>query len=191
MTLDASLIAYGSVLILPLAVIEGPLVSIATGFLSASGYFDWVWAASLLVVGDLIGDVLYYWIGRSGRTPMAGLLRRFGIRSTVTPEMQRHLTEHSTKMLFIGKWTQSIGIVVLIGSGMLRLPLLRFILVNLIATLPKSLVLFGLGYFANNYYADLAQHAFITTIVLGLVGIAGVALVVRRFDGFGVGGTGR
>jgi membrane protein DedA with SNARE-associated domain len=191
MTLDASLIAYGSVLILPLAVIEGPLVSIATGFLSAAGYFDWVWALSLLVVGDLIGDVLYYWIGRSGRTPMAGLLRRFGVRSTVTPEMQRHLTEHSTKMLFIGKWTQSIGIVVLIGSGMLRLPLLRFILVNLIATLPKSLVLFGLGYFASNYLADLAQHAVITTIVLGLVGIAGVVLVLRRFDGFGVGGTGR
>jgi membrane protein DedA with SNARE-associated domain len=191
MTLDGSLIAYGSVLILPLAVIEGPLVSIATGFLSASGYFDWAWALGLLIVGDLIGDVLYYWIGRSGRTPMVGLLRRFGVRNTVTPDMQRHLAEHSTKMLFIGKWTQSIGIVVLIGSGMLRLPLTGFILVNLVATVPKSLVLFGLGYFASNYYAELADHALITTILLGLVGIAGVALVIRRIDNFRIGGTGR
>ncbi len=191
MTLDASLIAYGSILILPLAVIEGPLVSIAAGFLSASGYFDWIWALWLLICGDLIGDLLYYWIGRTGKTPMVGLLRRLGMRSSVTPEMQRHLTEHSTKMLFIGKWTQSIGIVVLIGSGMLRLPLTRFILVNLVATVPKSLVLFGLGYFASNYYAELADHALITTILLGLVGIAGVALVIRRIDNFRIGGTGR
>jgi len=191
MTLDGSLIAYGSILILPLAVIEGPLVSIATGFLSASGYFDWIWALCLLIGGDLIGDLLYYWIGRTGKAPMVGLLRRFGMRSTVTPAMQSHLTEHSTKMLFIGKWTQSIGVVVLIGSGMLRLPLPRFIVVNLIATVPKSLLLFGLGYFASDYYADLAGHALITLVVLGLLGIAAVIIVLRRIDGLGIGGTGR
>jgi membrane-associated protein len=191
MTLDGSLIAYGSALILPLAVIEGPLVSIAAGFLSASGYFDWALALFLLICGDLIGDVVYYWIGRTGRTPMVGLLRRLGVSSTVTPEMQRHLTEHSTKMLFIGKWTQSIGIVVLIGSGMLRLPLSRFILVNLVATVPKSLVLFGLGYFASHYYMDLAQHAVITTLTLALIGVAAIFVVLRRIEGFRAGGTGR
>ena len=52
-------------------------------------------------------------------------------------------------MLVIGKWTHTIGCVVLIGSGMLRLPLPRFILINLLATVPKSAVLFGIGYFAD------------------------------------------
>ena len=49
MTIDSFLIAHGSALILPLSVIEGPVVSILTGFLSAQGYFHWYWALCLLV----------------------------------------------------------------------------------------------------------------------------------------------
>ena len=191
MTLDGSLIAHGSALILPLAVIEGPLVSIAAGFLSAQGYFDWWWALCLLVFGDLIGDVIYYWIGRTGRTGITSVLRRVGVRSTVTAEMQRHLKEHATKMLFIGKWTQSIGVVVLIGSGMLHLPLPRFVLINLLATVPKSAVLFSVGYFVSGHYRLFGDHLALGTIVLGLVGVAAIALVLRRVDIIRAGGTGR
>lgn len=190
-SLDASLIAHGSALILPLAVIEGPLVSVAAGFLSGQGYFDWLWSLCLLVCGDVLGDVLYYWIGRTGKTGLVKLLRRLGVRSTVDPETQRHLKDNATKMLLIGKWTQSIGVVVLIGSGMLRVPVGRFFLVNLLASVPKSLVLFGLGYFAGHHYQELAQHAGLTAIVLGLLGIAGIALVLRRADISHIGGAGR
>lgn len=188
MTLDTFLIAHGSAIILPLAVIEGPLVSIAVGFLSAQGYFDWLWALGLLIAGDLIGDLLYYWIGRKGRTPLAGLLRRFGVRSTVTPELQAHLRDHATKMLCIGKWTQSMGLVVLIGSGMLRLPLAKFILVNLLATLPKTGVLFGIGYFAGNRYATLEHHPVVTAVVLGVAGLGAILLVLRRAEAIRAGG---
>ncbi len=134
MTLGGFLIAHGSALILPLAIIEGPFVTILTGFLVAQQYFNLYWALCLLVCADLIGDVIYYWVGRTGRTPLAGLGRRLGMCSFITPEVQRGLTHNATKMLFVGKWTHSIGGVVLMGSGMLRLPLARFILVNLLAS---------------------------------------------------------
>ncbi len=190
-TLDGSLIAHGSALILPLAVIEGPFVSVVAGFLSAQGYFDWLWALCLLVLGDLLGDLLYYWVGRSGKTGLTSLLRRFGVRSTVTPEMQLHLKDHAAKMLFIGKWTQSIGVVVLVGSGMLRLPLPQFLLVNLIATVPKSAVLFSVGYFAANHIEMLTHHMVIGSVVLGAVGVASIWLVLRRFDTIRAGSAGR
>ena len=158
-TLDGFLIAHGSALILPLAVIEGPVVTILTGFLSAQGYFDWYWALCLLVCGDLIGDLIYYWIGRTGRTPLAGLGRRLGAAPRrARPSCNDGLTHNAAKMLFIGKWTHSIGWLVLIGSGMLRLPLPRFMLVNLLATIPKSAVLFGVGYFAGDCYPLFEQH---------------------------------
>src|SRR5580693_671152 len=141
MTLSGFLIEYGSVLILPLSVIEGPVVSVLTGFLSAQGYFDWYWVLCLLVCGDLIGDVIYYWIGRTGGTPLAGLGRRFGVRCAVPDSFLCRIRRNAIKMLFIGKWTHSIGAFVLIGSGMLHMPFPRFILVNLLATVPKSAVL--------------------------------------------------
>ena len=180
MTLSGFLIAHGSALILPLAVIEGPIVTLLTGFLSAQGYFDWCWALCLLVCGDVVGDVIYYWVGRTGRTPLAGLGRWLGVRRAVSPRLQRRLTHNATRMLLIGKWTHSVGGLVLIGSGMLHLPLPRFILVNLLATLPKSAVLFSFGYFAADYYPLFERHIVLGTILLCGMGAAGVALVLRR-----------
>ena len=191
MTPDGFLVAHGSVVILPLSVIEGPVISILTGFLAAEGYISWYWALCLLVCGDLIGDVIYYWIGRSGRSPLIGLARRLGVRRCVPAEVQAGLTHNAAKMLCIGKWTQSIGCVVLIGSGMLRLPLARFILINLLATIPKSTALFCVGYFAGNCYPLFEQHYALGAFVLCAIGAVAIVLVLRRADGLRAGGTGR
>jgi membrane protein DedA with SNARE-associated domain len=190
-TLDGFLIAHGSALILPLSVIEGPFVTIISGVLAAQGYFDWYWALVLLVCGDLIGDVAAYWIGRTGGTNLAKLGRWLGARRTVPPDLQRRLRQNATKMLFIGKWTHSIGWLVLIGSGMLRLNLAKFLAVNLLATVPKSAVLFAVGYFAGAYYPLLERHAVGGTIVLFGIGVAAMVLVLWRADGIWVRGTGR
>jgi membrane-associated protein len=190
-TIDGFLIAHGSALILPLSVIEGPVVTILTGFLSAQGYFRWYSALCLLICGDVIGDVILYWIGRTGRTPLAGLARRFGLRRTVPQEVQNGLRHNAAKMLFIGKWTHSIGWFVLIGSGMLRVPLPRFIGLNLLATIPKSAVLFCAGYFAGDCVPVFERHYALGTTVLCIAGAAAIALVLRRTEGIWAGGTGR
>ncbi len=187
MTLDGFLIAHGSALILPLAVVEGPVVSIAAGFLSARGYFDWVLAFCLLALGDVIGDLLYYWLGRSGKTPLGFVLRWLGVRGTVSPEMQARLKGNATRVLLIGKWTQSAGLVVLIGCGMLRVPLPRFILVNTLATLPKTALLMAIGAFAGAHVAVLEDHEVLTAVVLGVVGVAAIVLVLRRAESIGAG----
>jgi membrane protein DedA with SNARE-associated domain len=191
-TLDGFLIAHGSALILPLAVIEGPFVSVLTGFLSAQGYFAWAPALVMLVCGDLIGDVIYYWIGRTGRSPLSSLGQRLGVGRVLSPELQRGLTQNAAKMLFIGKWTHSIGCLVLIGAGMLRVPLPRFILVNLAATLPKSALLFSVGYFAGDHYSRFfEQHTLLAMVLLCAVGLAAMVLVLRRADSGLADGTGR
>jgi membrane protein DedA with SNARE-associated domain len=179
-TPDTLLTEYGSALILPLSVIEGPIVTVVTGFLSQQGYFTWVWAVILLVCGDLIGDVLYYWIGRGGGPRLAGIARRVGLHSDVPDELRHELTEHSTRMLIIGKWTHSIGCLVLIGSGMLHLPLPRFLLINLLATVPKTGALFAFGYYASSYFPRIEQHAILATVLLATIGVAAIALVFRR-----------
>ena len=180
MTLEGLLIEHGGALILPLAVIEGPIVSVVTGFLSARGYFDWYWALCLLVCGDVIGDLIYYSVGRGSGTRLARVFRRFLPSGGVPRELQNGLTRNSAKMLLIGKWTHSIGFLVLICSGMLRLPLRRFFLVNTLASLPKSAVLLGLGYFVGDHYPLFERHVVFTTIMLCAVGITGMLAILRR-----------
>lgn len=180
MTLSAFLIAHGSALILPLAVVEGPVVAIVTGFLAAQGYFDWYWVLPLLICADLIGDIICYWIGRAGIAPLGCVGRLVGVRGVPMPALQQELARNATKMLLVGKWTHTIGAVVLVGSGMLRLPLWHFILVNLLGTIPKCAVLFGFGYFAGDHYTLLERHALLATALLCALGIASIALILRR-----------
>jgi membrane protein DedA with SNARE-associated domain len=182
-TLAGFLIAHGSALILPLSVIEGPVVSIVTGFLAAQGYFDWYWALPLLVAGDLVGDVICYWIGRAGLTRLTFARRRLGIGGALTPALQNQLRRNAARMLLVGKWTHSVGCLVLVGSGMLRLPLARFILINLAATVPKSALLFSFGYFAAEHYPLVARHTVLGTGVACVAGLAALALILRRTDG--------
>ena len=180
MTLVEFLAGHGGVLILPLAVIEGPVVSVVTGFLTAQGYFSWYWALPLLIGGDLIGDVIYYWTGRSGRMPLAGIGRRLGLHRVVSPALRSDLRTNSAKMLVIGKWTHSIGALVLIGSGMLKVPLPGFVAINLLATIPKSALLFCFGYFAGDGNGVFERHAVLGSLGLLAAGMLIVAFVLRR-----------
>ncbi len=174
------LVTYGGALILPLSLVEGPFVAILTGFLSAQGYFAWYVAIGLLLGGDLIGDVLYYWLGRSGAAPLARVARWLGVRREISPQTQRGLTENAVRMWLIGKWTHSIGFIVLIGSGMLKLPLPRFVIVNVLAAIPKVALLFGIGYFAGDHLPRLERHLVLITTLLCALGVAAIVLVLRR-----------
>jgi membrane protein DedA with SNARE-associated domain len=177
--IEGFLIAHGSALILPLAIVEGPVVTLVTGFLAAQGFVAWYWAVAMLLCGEVLGDLLYYWIGRTGATPLGFLGRRLGIPPP-DERVQRGLTENATKMLLIGKWTHAVGFFVLVGSGILRVPLPKFILVNLLAGAPKIALLFLLGYFAGTYYPYILHHGYIAAIVLCVVGVAGLLYVLWR-----------
>ena len=58
------LAVYGYAALLPLAIIEGPAVTVFAAFLAAQGVFDVVGVYAIVVLGDLIGDVLHYAVGR-------------------------------------------------------------------------------------------------------------------------------
>lgn len=180
MTIETVLIAHGNALILPLAVIEGPLVTMIAGFLAARDYLVWYWTLCLLIGADVAGDLLYYWIGRSAGTPLGRLTARVGLRCVPSPALQHDLSQNATKMLLLGKWTHSLGFIVLTGSGMLRVPLGQFLLVNSLAAIPKTAVLFGIGYFAGHDYRFFEHHAILTGSVLCLLGLAGILVIIPR-----------
>ncbi len=57
---------YGYFILFPLAAIEGPVVSLVVGFLIYLGYFQFLPAYGILILGDRIPDAIYYYIGRCG-----------------------------------------------------------------------------------------------------------------------------
>ncbi len=171
---------YGGMLLLPMAVLEGPVVAMVAGVLCARGSLDPCFALLALIGGDLIGDLVLYWLGRSGMASLGVLGRHFAVVVPTSAELSR-LQGNWAKLLLIGKWTHAVGAAVLLAAGAARLNLARFTVINLLATLPKVGLLFAAGYFA--WSADLFTGVLPEARVFGaaaLLGGGALAIVVAR-----------
>ncbi len=178
--LAAFIATYGLVLLLPLAVIEGPIVSIVAGVLCGRGLLDWYWVYPLLVLGDLGGDALYYAIGRMSHGWLHRIAPKIGIPVARGEAFADRVKGRAIRMLLIGKWTHAIGGLVLIAAGAARIPLLRFMVINFVATLPKSALLLAIGYWTGGHFQVLMDRFGAYALVLPVLGIVAACLVLKR-----------
>lgn len=173
------LASYGYPLLLPAAVVEGPIVTVVAGLLAASGVFTWYWVLAIVICGDLLGDILFYCVGRFSGSWLARLARRLGLSADRADSLRERMDHHGSRMLLIGKWTHAIGGLVLIAAGAAKMRLDRFMLVNLALTLPKSALLLAVGYFAFGLVPYFANRPWLGLGLLVPLGLASAALVWR------------
>jgi len=176
--LQHALAVYGYAALLPLAAIEGPVVTVFAGFLAAQGLFDLAGVYAISVLADLLGDLGYYAVGRWMLQRLAGERRgRWAarLRQRVNALAPRIRTRAGAMLLF-GKLTHSAGFAVLLATGAARVKLRPFLAYNLLGALPKVLVLVLLGYWFGRLYAGWQGDLRIA----GLVGfvLAGSALLL-------------
>ena len=81
------LYTYSYLVLFPLVVIEGPVVTIITGFLVSLGFMDFIPAYFTIMAGDLTGDVLYYSAGRWWlNKTYKGVIKIFGYKYALCPQ---------------------------------------------------------------------------------------------------------
>lgn len=160
------LAVYGYVALLPLAAVEGPAVTVFAAFLAAQGLLDLAAVYAIVVTGDLLGDVMYYAVGR---WLLRGLVEHFGPRATRLRQrvwlLAPRIRARAGTMLLFGKLTHSAGFVVLLAAGAAHVPMRRFLLFNLLGTLPKSLLLVMLGYWFGWMFAQVEGDLRIAALV--------------------------
>lgn len=178
----ASLVSqYGYAVLFPVAVVEGPGAAIVSGALVGSGQLDGLTVVLMLVAADLVGDALYYALGRWGHTP---LLERIGARLKITKErlgpLERHFRQHELKLIMIGK-TQALGSVILYFAGAVKMSFTRFMLYNLVGTAPKILLFVSIGFFVGQTIIHSAKSVdYITFVTFGIALILLVSYWLAR-----------
>lgn len=187
---DGALVAlvrdWGLLVLAPLALIEGPVVSVLGGSLVALGALSFGPLLAVLMLADLAGDVLLYGLGRAGgRRVPPGWRNRMGL----TPERQARLAAdiatHGTRLLVLGKLTHAMGFAILTAAGAARFPLGRFLAINLLATLPKSAALVGLGWLLGDSWQRADGWLTVAFAALALVLLAVLVRWLRRRTGIG------
>ena len=124
-----------------------------------------------LLVADIAADVMWYAIGYHGAR---SFVTRWGSYIKVTPEILNVLTEkfhkHDTRILVISKLSMGFGFAVgvLLTAGMVRVPFLKFLTINVLGSLVWVLFLIGLGYLLGNVLRSIPLLLQVGIVIAGI-----------------------
>ncbi|HBM59599.1 MAG TPA: hypothetical protein DD444_10450 [Citreicella sp.] len=181
-TVTALIVKDGLAILAPIAMLEGPIVTVIAAWLASRGLLD-IWSVAIVViVADIVGDMLYYALGRWGlnRLPQPWLVK-LGLNRVRLASLAGHFHEKGGRTLVFGKLTHTAGAPILVAAGLARMSLWRFFWVNLLATIPKSLFFVVLGYTLGSAYSQIDNWiARASLVVMGAMVLAGAAWVFRK-----------
>ncbi len=173
---------YKYLAIFPITIFEGPIVIILSGFLAYLGFLNIYIIIPLLVVGDLIGDSLYYTIGRYGsRFAWVKKVGNFlGYRERGEKMLKSHFEKHTIKTLLIAKMTHGVGAMVQVTAGIAEVRFWKYFLLQMIGTIPKTLILFFIGFYLGNSYAKIDTYLDIISYAVVSLAIVGFLYIILK-----------
>ena len=165
-------------------VIEGPVIMLAGGFLVHLGVFDALPLYCTILVADLTGDVLWYWVGYRFAEPF---MKKHGHFLSVTPEVFEKVKglfhKYHERILILSKMTIGFGfaLATLIVAGATHVPFRKYMIINVIGEAILVTVLMSIGYsFAEiyKYVDDGLKVGFAVGVLIVLT------LVIYGFTGY-------
>ncbi len=140
-------------------VIEGPILMVASGFLILLGFFEPIPTFLVIISGDLLGDIIWYYIGYFFAPPF---IRKYGKFFKITPEIFEKAKilfhKNQNKILLISKVTIGFGmsLATLMAAGASHISLKRYALLNFLGELFLVSVLLTIGYFFGQMYVSIS-----------------------------------
>jgi len=170
--------------IVVLAIIEGPVLSMIFGVMIRLDFFPFWPVYIALMVGDLLGDVFWYYVGHFlGHR----FIRRFGKYFSVTEEnvekVKKTFHKYKDSILFISKVTTGFGLAIatLITAGLSRIPFWRYMAINTSGQFIWSLMLISVGYFFSHLYVEFNNWLIRITLIGTLILLIAAFLGFRKF----------
>ncbi len=178
----ASIISsHGIAILAPLSIVEGPIVTVVAAYLASLHLLRLVDVIICVIIGDLVGDCILYWVGRGMLDWLPLSLRvRFGVSRRRMAVLMRTYRDNGVRVVVVGKLTHAAGFAVLIAAGAARMPFMTFVLANFLATIPKSLALVAVGYLFGSAHALIAEWFSVGSVVILAGLLVSVAVLVYR-----------
>lgn len=186
-------LAYAAVLLLALseslpvigAFVPGSAVIIALSALVPSGTLK-LWPLLIAAfIGAIIGDGFAFWLGHRYHRAILGRwpLNR---QPDLVARSEAFFTRHGDKSVFIARFTPGVRAVVPLFAGILRMPVRRFYVANILSALvwaPSHIlpgVLVGASFCAFGAAAEPLALIALMLVILGWLLLTAVRLVMRH-----------
>ncbi len=148
------LLTYKYLILIPLAIIEGPIVAVIVGFFTTMHIFNFILSYVILVLGDIIGDGLIYYIGYSGKR----LLKYFRVTDEKLEKAKKYFHENHKKAIAMSKLVHGIGFTGLIAAGATHTPYVRYFKTCALISVVQSFVMLMLGVLFGHAYVLIGKY---------------------------------
>lgn len=131
------------------ALAEGPFLAVFCGALLAIGYLRFFPLLISIVIGNMVGDIVWYYIGYKIGHPFVLRFGRYvGLREPDIFTMENLFARYQYPILFVSKISNGFGlaIVVLFTAGLVRMPFAPFLWISLLGEILWSGSLIDVGY---------------------------------------------
>jgi membrane protein DedA with SNARE-associated domain len=150
---------YGYAVMLPLMIIEGPIVTLIAAMLSSLGAFN-IWIVLFLsVLGDMIGDIILYGAGYYfGMGFVRGFGKYIGITEKLVLRMERYFERHGGKTIFAVKSTTGLCWATFTAAGIVKMDFKKFIKNSFYGGVVWSGFLVTMGYFYGYLWREIHDY---------------------------------
>ena len=153
------LITYKYFILFPLAIVEGPLITVIAGFLCSIGLLNPFIAYFIIIVADIIGDSLFYALGRWGRSAFLERVSRWlGLTPRRLVRIKTYMGANSFKTLALSKVILGIGVAGLYLAGRSKIAYTRFFSVCALTSLVQCGAYLLIGWFFGAFYQKISQY---------------------------------
>lgn len=136
--------------------VEGTVVMMTGGVLLKLGQVQFLPLYASLILGDVLSDIMWYWIGYFGaRHFVMRWGHLVGATHEIVEKMERRFHKYHLRILIISKLTMGFGLAVpiLMTAGMMRVSFLRYCTINIIG----SFVWVGFVVFVGYNFGNVLQ----------------------------------
>jgi len=169
---------WGYPLMLLLMTLEGPIITIISAFLASLGYFNIFIVFGLSVLGDVLGDIVLYFIGYFGGHKILLKAEKFlKIKESVIEKLREKFRQNGAKIIFYVKSTTGLCYITFILVGTARMKLSKFVKYSILGGLFWSSFLVIVGYFFGyaaeqiSEYIKYAGYIILTGAVMFFIGL--------------------
>lgn len=154
-------------------VIEGPTIIAAVSFAATLGYFNLQIIFILAILGDLVGDFIWYGLGYFARHAVIEKYGHFfGVSASRMDKIKHLLEKHPQKILLAIKLSPLMPVPGLIVAGSSKMSLKKFVPIISLIILPKTILFMSVGYFFGRFYNKISVYLNGSLYALGLIFLA-------------------
>lgn len=163
--------------------IGGPPLMVAAGYFIHTHQLEFIPTYLTFVSADIVGDIVWYWVGRKGaRSFLERYGRHFGFSHELVERLEQRFLKYHDRILIISKLTMGFGvaIAVLTVAGIMRVPFWRYLGINIAGELLWALIPLSIGFYFGDIADTLPSSVHLWFVIMSFIATIGMMRFVVK-----------